>query len=137
MPNAQMLTTECFLLERQTRRSSCHVALLKDKPAGDEKTWLQDCRTEKLGGQATRGRQGAEAEGIASCEGFVESRIGGLPLPPLRTPEDFPAVFRCRQTSSTGKNLRSIADEGVAFGGDTATGMTPVAHRLAGVIASR
>jgi hypothetical protein len=49
MPNAQMLTTERFLVERQTRRSSCHVALLKDKPVGDEKPWYQVCRTEKVG----------------------------------------------------------------------------------------
>jgi hypothetical protein len=27
------------------------------------------------------------------------------------------------------------ADEGVAFGSDTATGMTPMAHRVAGVLA--
>lgn len=44
MPNAQMLTTECFLIERQTRRSSCHASLLKDKPVGDEKTRLGSSR---------------------------------------------------------------------------------------------
>jgi hypothetical protein len=30
---------------------------------------------------------------------------------------------------------RPITDEGVAFGSDTATGMTPMAHRVAGVLA--
>ena len=30
-----------------------------------------------------------------------------------------------------------ITDEGVAFGSDTATGMMPIAHRVAGVLAFR
>ncbi len=37
------------------------------------------------------------------------------------------------------EDLRPITDEGVAvggaFGSDTATGMTPMAHRVAGVLA--
>ena len=34
-------------------------------------------------------------------------------------------------------HLGLITDEGVAFDSDTATGMMPVAHRVAGVLESR
>ena len=42
-------------------------------------------------------------------------------------------------TDGDTRSLRPITDEGVAvggaFGSDTATGMTPMAHRVAGVLA--
>jgi hypothetical protein len=45
--------------------------------------------------------------------------------------EDTKRVSATRWYASIGP----ITDEGVAFGSDTATGMTPMAHRVAGMLA--